>query len=325
MVDWVGGHGERTAQRYTAMAVHTAPVSPSYERLCLGVAADERLVGLLDGLPTPKRQPNLLFGAVRYLGGPVDSYESFRDYVVSGWDVVAATMITHRTQTNEPRRLATLLPALAGVTGPLALLEVGTSAGLCLYPDRYAYRYDDRPVLGASSLVLDCATEGPVPLPTALPTVVWRGGLDLDPLDVEADDDVRWLEALIWPEETERFDVLRRAVAIARSEPARIVAGDLTRDLVEVAAGVPSGATLVIYHSAVLAYVDEDGRAAFRAQLAEIAATRPLVWLANEAPGVAVPAHLAPEVRVNEFVLTRDGEPLGFTESHGTHVRWPAA
>ena len=28
------------------------------------------------------------------------------------------------------------------VDGPLSLIEVGVSAGLCLYPDRYSHLYD---------------------------------------------------------------------------------------------------------------------------------------------------------------------------------------
>ena len=323
--DWVGGDGARTAQRYARMAEHVASVSPSYELLCLGVASDADVVALLDTLPLPKRQPNLLLGAVRWHGGPADSYSSFRAFVLSEWPVLAATMLAKRTQTNEPRRLATLLPALGQLGDqPLALLEVGASAGLCLYPDRYAYRYDSDPVLGDSTLVLGCATEGPVPLPAALPTVAWRGGLDLNPLDVATDEDVRWLEALIWPEETERFGVLREATALARRDPAQIVSGDLTSDLVGLAARVPRDALLVVFHSAVLAYVDEDGRTAFRAQLAEIAASRPIVWLANEVPGIVVAREQVPEFGPDEFVLSRDGDPLALTESHGTRVRWLA-
>lgn len=321
-VDWVGRDGASTARRYAEMATHVAPVSPSYERICLGVASDPDLLERLDTLPTAKRQPNLLLGAVRLLDGPVDSYDAFRAFVRSRWDDLAATMRSHRTQTNEPRRLATLLPVLASLPQPLALLEVGTSAGLCLYPDRYGYRYDGGPVLGNPDLVLDCATEGPVPLPTALPKVAWRGGIDLNPLDVGDDEDVRWLESLIWPEETERFATLHAAVEIARREPADVVTGDLTRDLVPLAARVPSDSTLVVFHSAVLAYVDDEGRAAFRAQLDEIAARRSVVWVANEVAGVAVAREDVPGPGRNEFVLSRDGEALGLTESHGTRLRW---
>ena len=30
---------------------------------------------------------------------------------------------------------------------------------------------------------------------------------------------MRWLEALVWPEQTDRFDILRSAIATARREP----------------------------------------------------------------------------------------------------------
>ena len=42
---------------------------------------------------------------------------------------------------SEVGRLATLVPAFTRFPGPLALLEVGSSAGLCLYPDRWGYRW----------------------------------------------------------------------------------------------------------------------------------------------------------------------------------------
>ena len=63
------------------------------------------------------------------------------------------------------------------------------------------------------------------------PDVVWRAGLDLNPLDVRDDEDVRWLDSLVWPEQTDRFTVLRSAVALARQDPAPIHRGDLTVDL----------------------------------------------------------------------------------------------
>jgi hypothetical protein len=48
-------------------------------------------------------------------------------------------MLAQSTQTNEPGRCAALLPMLARLPEPLALLEVGASAGLCLLPDFYTY------------------------------------------------------------------------------------------------------------------------------------------------------------------------------------------
>jgi hypothetical protein len=58
-----------------------------------------------------------------------------------------------RTQTNEPARCATLLPLLALLPQPLALLEIGASAGLCLLPDLYSYKYTDSTFIAPSSHV----------------------------------------------------------------------------------------------------------------------------------------------------------------------------
>lgn len=81
-----------------------------------------------------------------------------------------------------------LLPLLAAIPGPIALLEVGASAGLCLYPDKFSYQYSpgDRvePAGRRGAAVLKCEISGPVPVPTALPEVVWRAGIDLAPLNV---------------------------------------------------------------------------------------------------------------------------------------------
>jgi hypothetical protein len=212
MPDWIGSEGGTTARRYRSMGEReTHGMSPSYQAICLGVADDAEVLTRLDELPAPKRQPNLLLGAVRFLsgGGPVSSWPEFREFAIARWDEITATMLACRTQTNEPGRCATLRPVLAAVPQPVALLEVGASAGLCLYPDRHSYRYlsdAGEHAVGDSAVELRCADTGPAPLPTRVPDVVWRRGLDLNPLDVADEEDVRWLESLIWPEQA-----LRRA------------------------------------------------------------------------------------------------------------------
>jgi hypothetical protein len=310
-----------TAARYRNFAeLELRPFSPSYEKLCLGVADDATLLARLAELPTPKQQPNLLLGAVRFLDGPVGSYPAFREWVLAHWDDVAATMRARRTQTNEPGRCAPLLPVLAALPQPLALLEVGASAGLCLYPDRYAYRYvlggrEHR--VGASPVELRCVAEGPVPLPSAAPHVVWRAGLDLNPLDVRDDEDVRWLESLIWPEQHERFDVLRGAVELARADPPRVVRGDLLHDLPALAAEAPDDATLVVFHTAVLGYVDATGRGAFTDTMRSLDAT----WISNEMPGL-VPGTDIDTGGAALVVLAHDQRPLALAGPHGQSLTW---
>jgi len=77
-------------------------------------------------------------------------------------------MAARRTQTNEAARCAVLLPALALLPGPLALIVVGASAGLTLLVDRYSYDYEGHLVAGADpqAPVLRCRPSGPVPLPS---------------------------------------------------------------------------------------------------------------------------------------------------------------
>src|SRR3954469_20831504 len=74
-----GGEGRvETAEWYRWFAEREVKGhSPAYESLARGVAADDRLLSLIDGLPPIKRQPNLLFAAARFLGGPVDDPAGF--------------------------------------------------------------------------------------------------------------------------------------------------------------------------------------------------------------------------------------------------------
>ncbi|MFC4852298.1 DUF2332 domain-containing protein [Actinophytocola glycyrrhizae] len=309
-----------TADRFRRFAETEARgESPCYEEWALGVAADREVIALLDALPEPKRQPNLVFTAARYTGVPAGRYPEFREALIAEWPTISEVLLARRTQTNEPGRCAVLLPLLAALPAPLALLEVGASAGLCLFPDRYAYRYDDRAVLGTSGVVLDCATTGPVPFPAALPEVVWRAGIDLNPLDIDDPEDVRWLETLIWPEHDHRRARLAAALEVVRAERPRIVTGDLNERVAALAAEAPRDATLVIFHSAVLAYLSPSERARFAATVRSLDAH----WIANEGAG-ALPVTAPPSPRPGTamFLVTIDSEPVAHAAGHGHTLHW---
>jgi len=298
-------------------ARETRGISPLYERLSVAVSRDDEVLSLLGRLPPAKRQPNLLFGVVRFLGGPVDDPAAFRDYAVANWPVIEEQMCTRATQTNEAGRCAGLLPVLAALPQPLALLDVGASAGLCLYPDCYSYRYGGHRI-GAGDPVLDCAATG-MALPARLPEVVWRAGLDLNPLDVTDPADLAWLEALIWPEHTHRRARLRAAAALAAAEPPLLVRGDLVDDLPALAAQAPAEATLVVFHTSVLYQVPPPRREAFIRTVRAL----PGHWIANEPPDVlAYPTLPTPPDGALRNVLALDGTPLAWTRPHGQAITW---
>lgn len=306
------------AARYAEFAAREAHgVSPAYERLSLAVSCDDEVLALLATLPPAKQQPNLLFGVVRFLGGPVEDPAALHDYTVADWPAIEAEMRARATQTNEAGRCAVLMPVLAALPQPLALLEVGASAGLCLYPDRYTYRYDDH-VIGSGEPVLECVATG-MTLPARLPDVVWRAGIDLNPLDVTDPADVAWLDALIWPEHAHRRARLSAAAAIAAADPPLLIRGDLLDDLPALAAQAPADATLVVFHTSVMYQVSAPRRQAF----ADLVRGLPGHWIANEAPHV-LPYDSLPEPPDEALhnVLTLDGKPLAWTRGHGQSMTW---
>jgi hypothetical protein len=314
---------ERLAEGYRAFSEESFAEAPVYSVLAAAVARDRDTLGFLANLPPGKRHPTLFFAALRFLGGvPADGAE-LRERVASDAERLRSTMLVHATQTNEPARCAALLPALATIDGPLALVEVGASAGLCLYPDRYGYEYDGRPVGPSSPVRLRCTTSGPVPVPTALPEVVARIGVDLNPLDVTDADDLAWLRALVWPGpvEAERLQRLDAAAAIAAQEPPILLAGDLLDRLPDALALVPDGATPVVVHTAVLPYVDAARRMVFVDRVRSL----PVRWVAQEGAGMVpgtgqpYPGGWGPY-----FVLSLDGRPLAHSAPHGGRVDWLA-
>jgi hypothetical protein len=296
--------------------------SPLYERLALGVAADADLAHLLDRVPPSKRQPNLLFATVRFLGGMGTDFASFRLFVLDRRDEVADLLIRRRTQTNEVGRCAILLPVLARLEGPLALVEVGASAGLCLLLDRYRYRYGDQLVGDPSaSLLLECQTIGPVPKPKHVPDVVWRRGIDVAPIDVTDDDAVRWLEACVWADQTERTARLRAAVEVARREPPLVEQDDALERTAEVVSQALAGTTIVVFHSALMPYLTEGARREFE----ELVSSLPVTWVSNEGAG-GVSSLPAPMIDAADergaFVVAERTTVLALSDPHGAWLEW---
>jgi hypothetical protein len=312
-----------TADCYRGFADREAwDVSPLYGEFARGVAKDADVLAFLDTLPEAKRQPNLLFGAVKYLTGVMPDYGVFRAFVVGHQDDLGDLMSVRSTQTNEPGRCAVLLPLLAALTPPIALLEVGASAGLCLLPDLYGYDYGGYRVGPADSPVtFPCDPRGPVPVPAAVPEVAWRLGLDIHPLDVTDPDTGRWLTALVWAGDAEREGRLRAAISVASMNPPSVVLGDLLSETTRLAASAPPDATLVVFHSAVMPYLSAEDRTRF----IEIVSQLPAVWVSFEGLGVLpeIGAGLGVSERDDRaFVLARDGQPMALASPHGRWMHW---
>lgn len=318
---------DKIRKRYAFFAAHEArDVSPFYAILAEEVVRNDALVQFVASLPAEKRQPNLLLAAVRHTCGIPEGPAHFAQCVSEHQACIRAVILARRTQTNEPARCATLVPLLASLPQPLALIEVGASAGLCLLPDRYGYDYGARRVLPAAAgaepvPVFPCQTNDETRIPATLPEVVWRLGIDLHPIDITDADGVTWLETLVWVGQDRRAERLRTAIAVAQADPPTVVQGNLLYDVPRYAADAPHDATLVVFHTAVLAYLSaQSDRDHFASMVRETGA----VWIANEAPSVLphIAAKLPMEASRNRYLLARDGEPVALTGPHGQSLHW---
>ncbi len=258
--------------------------SPLYGALATAIAEDDQIRAVTNNTRTGQLPPNMLFGAVHYLlltgtddplrrfyrtlggdGRPQKAYPEFRAFVLRHQDAIESILEQRAVQTNEVARSSILLPAYDFVTkksgGPLAIIELGTSAGLNLVFDRYRYSYNPGPTLGSavSAVNLECLVKGGDLPDIQIPDVAWRRGVDLNPLDVTRQDDALWLQALIWPDQEDRFQRLQAAIAEFKTDPPRLDTGGAD-SLPQAIAEVPSELALCISHSFMLGQLDEPTR-----------------------------------------------------------------
>ena len=255
---------------------------------------------------------------------------AFESFVAARAERLAATLATRSTQTNETARCGGLLPAFAAVADgrPLAMIEIGASAGLNGLWDHYAYDYDGRPAGDpASPLTIPCALRGGGVPPLDPPPVVWRTALDLSPVDLTDPADVRWLHACLWPDQPARHARLDAALAVAREHgPVPVRRGNALELLPGVIADAPEDALVCVFHTAVVAYFKPEQTQALRELLGGI--ERDVAWVSGEAAGLLVDDEV-PEGTPPSFVLA-GGRPgalavLGRMGHHGAWLEWFAS
>lgn len=241
-------------------------------------------------------------------------------------------------QTNEVQRSAALLPGLLHVAArtnrPLALAEIGSSAGLNLWCDHHRYEALDAAATPvwiwgdpASALRLTVEWSGSRP-PAPDLIVAQRAGCDAAPVDLQQPGEDLRLASFIWPDQSERLARLRAAVAVARSRMAqqgvrvrRQRAADFVREQL---ASRPVGVAWVLMHSVVWQYIASEEQAeivtAVHAAASTATDSAPLAWLRFEPPQ----ADLRMELRCQIWPGGED-TLLALCHPHGNRVQWQTA
>ena len=241
---------------------------------------------------------------------------------VAEHDVEIARWLDGPPQTNEAARSAGFVWALLMLADrfglPFEMLEIGSSAGLNLLIDRYAYDLDGVQV-GPGDSPVRIVPEWRAPtLPDAEVRFASVRGVDIAPLDLGDDAAVERLTAYAWADAPERIARIDAAAAMWRERPARLDQGDAA-DWVEGRLAEPQaeGVTRVFVHSIVWPYLPPETRTritrAIEAAGAQATAKRPPAWVRYEWGASKLAAH---EVRVRSWPGGED-VLLGRAHPHG--------
>lgn len=320
--------------------------SAMYSRIALSVADDPEILELIQATRPGQLEMNMLLAAVQYLlfsdrenplaewyqslGGDRtagDLEGQFAAFVKEHREPISQLIGSRLVQTNEVARCTFLLPAynlINKTTGlPIALIEVGTSAGLTQNVDRYGYRYDSAAgsveLAPDSTVHLTSSIGDQVPaLATMIPEIVWRRGCDLNAVDITDIDQARWLQALVWPDQLARHERLDAAIKLAQFHPPTVVGGDVFDVLPELVSAAPLDAALVVQHSWVLNQFSAAERLQFYTMLDDMAAERPVYRVGAE----GLEEDRGTVLDLTTHGLNRWTTELADVHHHGSWIKW---
>ncbi|HZF81418.1 MAG TPA: DUF2332 family protein [Rubrivivax sp.] len=233
-------------------------------------------------------------------------------------------------QTNEVQRSAALLPGLLHIAHhgglPIVLLEIGASAGLNLWCDRYRYQTASWAWGEAQApLVLASQWQGPSPPLGAELRIARRAGCDANPIDLQQPGEALRLASFVWPDQPERLARLHNACAAAkgwaRAEGKAVEPLGASQFVARELGSLKPGHTTVLMHSIVWQYMAADEQLAVQRAI-EDAGRRashdsPLAWLRFEPP--------RPDARSElRCCLWPGGEDrlLAHCHPHGATIEW---
>lgn len=317
--------------------------SELYKFLALKIVEDKEILELASQTPAGQPVPNLLFGAVHYLlfkgtehelsyfypsllenpKEAKDSFQPFKDFCFQHFEEISKILKSKIVQTNEVRRCAYLYPAISSIyqrtNKPLALIEIGTSAGLQLYMDQYSYDSGNEQIYGVKGSEIHITSEakgGIFPaIGAVIPVVATRIGIDLHINDVSNEEDFLWLKSLIWPEHHERRELFENAARYVSDKSLKLIEGDGVALLHELVDDIPEEQQICVFHTHVANQMPVETRSDLLNQIERIGMHRDVFHLYNNIHDGYL--HLDYYLNGKESLNT-----IAETEGHGRWFIW---
>ena len=317
------------AEIFLAQAELAEGRSPLYARLWRELADDTRVAAVVG--PDPAWDaPLRLMAGIHYLALTGEAaWERIGDVLVEHRAFLREWVATRGVQTNEVQRCWSLLPCFLEAvrrTGAdtFDLVELGPSAGLNLAWDRYGYSFGNGSWYSAGAkLRLSGDEERRVPpqLLDLRPAVRSRTGIDRSPIDVTSDEAALLLKSFVWADQTERLDRLDAAIEAVRADPPDLIQGDLAERLPEILEGLrDSDALTLVWETAVLGYVPEDGRRRLYETIARFGEQHPIAFVQTRRASSGVMAHFGLNLQLPPY----EPEEVAFATHHGDWLDWLA-
>ncbi|HEY0918823.1 DUF2332 domain-containing protein [Devosia sp.] len=297
------------------------PGDPAADALAL------RACGALHALARSGREPDLASvyppapfareGVWAAIAGAMARHDAF----LSGW-------LDSPPQTNEVARSSFVLGAALTVaqrTGlPLAVFEIGASAGLNLAFDQYRYELGGGRAWGdaGAPLTIESEWRGVLPALASPLRIVSRAGCDRKPLDPASQEDAARLLSYVWPDQSARLQRLEAALRLAAAAGRRVEQADAAAWVErQLAAPATPGVCRFFFHTIVWQYLPDAVKTRIEAALAAAGAAAtpatPLARFGFEIDGGAPGGGMV-------LTLWPGGEPeaLGRADYHGRWVEW---
>jgi len=262
------------------------PTSPIADALAL------RLCGALHGAVLRGHDGALSAAYRAFIGGQMGTegvWTAARAFLARepGW---VRNYLQYAPQTNEARRSILLLSGFLHLADTydleMDIFELGASAGLNMNWDKFYYETESWTWGSPSPVILSTDWTGPPP-PTHAPLrIASRAGCDINPLDLEQEEERTRLRSYCWPDVPGRMARLDGAIKIAReagTKPDKANAADW----LETKLAARSDTRLsVVYHSIFLQYPPANERARIYKIMEEAGAqattSAPLAWIRFE-------------------------------------------
>ncbi|WP_255220303.1 DUF2332 domain-containing protein [Terribacillus saccharophilus] len=317
--------------------------SPLYVALARGVSSDMELLELCQYARSGQPIPNLFFGSVHYLllkgknhplkeyypsivnqpKNPKKAYPKFKEFCLCYKDEITYLLKVRLVQTNEVRRCGYLYPVFSAIyeniNKPLALIEIGTSAGFQLLWDHYAYSYGNNKWYGNNDsklrIVVGVNGDKFPEMTNQSPKVGLRIGFDLNIVNLHDEEEKLWLRSLIWPEHEDRVVIFKQATEYVLQNKLTLIEGDGLELLDHYVEDIPSTQTICIYHTHVANQMSIEDKKYLLRKVELIGETRDVYHIYNNIQDDKL--HL-------DYYENGKGHfaTIAETESHGRYFTW---